>query len=45
VYNRTRIGSAKPRRSPIGKGTQSASTTQTCPKLKNGLRPLDSSGS
>jgi hypothetical protein len=30
---------------PIGSGTQSASTTQTCPKLQNGLRALDSSGS
>jgi hypothetical protein len=30
---------------PNGSGTHRASTTHTCPKLENGLRVLDSSGS
>jgi len=31
-------GSPKPRVLPIGNGTQSAGTTQTCPELQTGLR-------
>src|SRR5438034_992333 len=45
VYRRTSSGKANPRPRPIGRGTHSASTTQTCPKLKNGLRAVESNGS
>jgi len=45
TYRRNSTGRAKPRPLPKGKGTHRASTTQTCPKLANGLRALLSSGS
>src|SRR5713101_6581795 len=45
VYRRTSSGKANPRPRPIGRGTHSASTTHTCPKLKNGLRAVESNGS
>ena len=45
TYSRNSSGSANPRVPPIGNGTHSASTTQTCPKLQNGLRADDSNGS
>src|SRR5215210_7744683 len=45
TYSRKRRGSANPRLPPIGSGTHSARTTQTWPKLQNGLRADESSGS
>ncbi len=45
TYSRNSSGNANPRLPPSGNGTQSASTTQTCPKLQNGLRADDSNGS
>ena len=45
TYSRNSSGNAKPRAPPIGNGAQSARTTQTWPKLQNGLRADDSNGS